>query len=348
MKKIIHFDLDYFFAQVELLDKPELHDQPVAIGGTSMRRGVLSTCNYVARRYGLHSAMPTFKALELCPRLILLKSNFNKYSEYSKKVFDIFYEFTDQVQVVSVDEAYLDVTDCSAFNNCATDIAKEIKRRVYETTGLTGSAGVSYNKLLAKIASEYNKPDGLFVITPKVFEQIGDRISVTKINGVGKVTAERMKELKINTFGDLKRYSKLDLINLFGRFGVNLYDYCRGHDRRIVSTERERKSLSVERTFSQNMLDSNSMLGELKVCFNEFSTRMDKYDEVQIKSCFVKIKYADFTQTTIEYGCRAFSEKIFSDLFLKRFSERKEPVRLLGVGVRFNCDKGGESQLRLI
>lgn len=347
MKKIIHFDLDYFFAQVELLDRPELRDKPVAIGGTSLRRGVLSTCNYVARKYGLRSAMPTFKALELCPHLILLGSNFGKYKKYSKMVFEVFYEYTDLVQAVSVDEAYLDVTDCPLFDNSATKIAQDIKKKIFARTGLTGSAGVSYNKLLAKIASEHNKPDGLFVITPQVFQKIGKNIKVSKINGVGKVMEQKLKSLNIETFGDLQKFSKADLVGMFGKFGSVLYNYCRGIDERSVKTESVRKSLSVERTFYENMIDEQKLRTQLVTCYDEFTRRMERYSDAHIKSCFVKIKYSDFSQTTIEMAGQDFNLETFQVLFGRRFAERADPIRLIGLGVRFQT-KAPSAQLSLI
>ena len=348
MKKIIHFDLDYFFAQVELLDRPDLRNKPVAIGGPSLRKGVLSTCNYVARKYGLHSAMPTFKAFELCPDLVILKSNFSKYREYSQKVFEVFYKYSKKVQVVSVDEAYIDVTEYCSQGILAIDVAKEMKEEIYTITGLTGSAGVSYNKMLAKIASEINKPNGLCVISPEVFNKYGHEIKVSKINGVGKVMKEKLSSLGIETFGDLQKFSKLDLINLFGKFGAVLFDYCRGIDNREVRIDRVRKSLSVERTFYTNIMNEQKLRSELTNCFDEFNRRFEKYKEFKIKSSFVKIKYSDFTQTTIECSADEINEKSFQVLFGRRFAERADPVRLLGLGVRFQIENENKDQLTLI
>lgn len=345
LRKIIHFDMDYFYAQVEERDNPALKNKPVGIGGG--KRGVLCTANYVARRYGVRSAMPTFMALQKCPNIVFIKPNFHKYKEASQKVFEVFQEFTDKVEGLSLDEAYLDVTDCPEFGNSATLIAKEIKRRVYERTGLTGSAGVSYNKLLAKIASEINKPNGLFTLSPESSEEIIREFPVTKIWGVGQKTNEKMKSLGITTFGDLQLFSKLDLEGYFGSFGPSLYNYCRGIDNRNVKPERERKSLSVERTFFDNINDKIHLAGYLEKNFEEMIGRLEKHKDRSLKTIFIKIKYADFTQTTIEEPFEELTLEKFQSLFERRFDERPEAARLLGTGVKFHADIRFSSQMIL-
>jgi len=344
VRKIIHIDMDYFFAQVELLDRPELKNKPVAIGGLSSNgRGVLSTCNYVARKYGVRSAMPSFIALQKCPNLIFLKSNYSKYTEVSKKIFDIFKRYTDIVQVVSVDEAYLDVTDSPLFFNSATLMAEDIRKAIFKETGLTASAGVSFNKMLAKISSEINKPDGLFVIEPKTAHSIIPKFDVSLINGVGKVTKAKLYDNGIHTFSDLEKYTKLDLINLMGSYGPTLFDYCRGIDHRDVVTSRERKSLSVERTFFEDLLDENELKNKLQMCFEEMMERLKKHSERIVKTIFIKIKYSDFQQTTIEQGLENLTFESFYSLFEQKFSECKEKVRLLGLGVKFHSqDQQGQ------
>ena len=332
--------MDYFYAQVEERDNPALKNKPVAVGGASSRRGVLCTCNYEARKLGLHSAMPTYQAINKCPNLILLPPNFEKYQQASQHIFEIFSDYTDKVQGISLDEAYLDVTACERNYNSATLIAKEIKKRIYKETGLTASAGVSFNKLLAKVASELNKPNGLVVITPENIIHKIQNLSVKRIWGVGDVTYKKMQKLGIENFYDLQSLSKLDLINYFGSMGPILYDYCRGVDHRNVIAHRERKSLSVERTFSENLVNTNMIMEHLKLCYAEMKERLSSHIERQIKNIFIKIKYADFQQTTIE---KQSSEKIstflsmkeFEQLFLQRFSERIDPIRLIGTGVRF-------------
>lgn len=344
-RKIIHFDMDYFYAQVEERDNPALKHRPVGIGGG--KRGVLCTANYVARRFGVRSAMPTFMALQKCPELLLVKPNFHKYKEASSEIFDIFHEYTDQVEGLSLDEAYLDVTDCEKLGNSATLIAKDIKEKVFERTGLTGSAGVSYNKLLAKISSDINKPNGLFTLDPNSAENIIKSFPVTKISGVGAKTAEKMDALGLRTFEDLQRMGKFDLEGHFGSFGPSLYMYARGVDYREVKPERERKSLSVERTFFDNISDRIQLAAHLEKIFEEMSGRLQKHKERGLKTIFVKIKYADFTQTTVEEPFESFSLEKFQSLFERRFSERSEAARLLGAGVKFHADARFSSQLIL-
>lgn len=333
-KKIIHIDMDCFFAAVELRDRPELRSKPVAIGGMSGGRGVLCTANYEARKYGVGSAMATAIACKKCPSLILIKPNFRKYKEVSDQVFEIFGEYTDIIQGLSLDEAYLDVTECERNHNLAVKMAKEIREKITKVTRVTASAGVSYNKLLAKIASELNKPNGQFTITPWDAHKIIPQFPVGYINGVGKVTKAKMQRLGFNTFEDLEKCSKLDLVGHFGRFGPTLYNYCRGIDSREVITERERKSLSTERTFEADIKDVSVIKQNIAVIYQELLTRLKKCSDRKIKTLFVKIKYDDFEQTTIEKSNLIISEKIFIDLLLERY-EMNRPVRLIGVGVKF-------------
>jgi DNA polymerase-4 len=345
-RKIIHVDMDYFFAQVEIKDKPELANLPVAIGSQSSRRGVLSTCNYIARSFGVRSAMPTYKALELCPDLVLLGSNFSKYKEASEKVFSIFYEYTDKVECISIDEAYLDVTECQEFSNSATLIAKDILERIYLLTGLTASAGVSYNKLLSKIASEKLKPNGLYIIPPNTKKCFYESLSVMKINGVGKVLNEKLLKKNILTFGDLQKYSKLDLINNFGSFGNSLYYYSRGEDFRDVTISRERKSLSVERTFEFNIDNISQLALKLTDCYEEMINRLKKFEDRDVKTICLKIKFSSFIQITIEKPAIDLSYDSFHDLLVSNGYKITEPVRLIGLGVKFfGSEKGNQLAL---
>ena len=353
LKKIIHFDMDYFYAQVEIRDNPSLIGQPIAIGGLKNRRGVLCTCNYEARKFGVHSAMPTFQAIKKCPELIVLRPNFEKYQNVSKQIFNIFRQYTDKVQGISLDEAYLDVTNCEHNFNSATLIAQEIQKRIYQETALTGSAGVSYNKLLAKIASDLNKPNGLVVFTPENIIKKIQGLSVKKIWGVGSVTYSKMQRLGLTTFSDLQSLSKLDLINHFGSMGPVLYEYCRGIDHRPVISHHQRKSLSVERTFHENLINPNIIKEQLKYCYAEMKERLKFHLERHVKNIFIKIKYADFHQTTIEKQSFKVDSSLltmeeFEQLFLKRFSERIDPIRLIGTGVRFyNSDNDLQLSLPL-
>ena len=335
MRKIIHVDMDYFFAQVEERDNPELKDKPVAIGGYSNGRGVLSTSNYIARKYGVRSAMPTAKALKLCPHLVLVKPTFEKYRKASSQVFEIFQSYSNKVQPLSLDEAYIDVTDCEKFGNDAIKIAQAIREEIFDKTKLTASAGVSYNKFLAKIASDIFKPNGLAVIRPENVEEKISHFSIKKMMGVGNVTSKKMNALGIYTFKDIQKYSKLDLINMFGDYGVTLFNCARGIDNREVNSSRVRKSLSVERTFSENLNREEELLIKLETCYEEMKERLQKHDDKFIKSIFVKIKSSDFSQTTIEAQVPVEWDE-FKKLFCKRFEviENKN-IRLLGTGVRF-------------
>lgn len=343
-KKIIHLDMDYFFAQVEIRDNPSLKGRPVAIGSPDGSRGVLCTCNYIAREFGVRSAMPSFKAKQLCPDLIFIKPEFNKYKEASEKVFNIFSEYTDIIEGISIDEAYLDVGDSDHCFNSATWMAQEIRQRILKETGLTASAGVSYNKLLSKIGSEYNKPNGIFVLPPGHIDEFIKNVPISNMWGVGKVTQEKMNTLNISQFGDLHKYSKLDLINIFGNHGANLYNYARGIDNRAVETSRERKTLSVENTFYEDISSLEEIKLKLLDAHTQMSSRLKKYGERFIKSNFVKIKFNDFTQTTVETQFDGqLSFEVFLELALKRLGDSFRPIRLIGTGVRFvSEDKKGQ------
>lgn len=334
MRKIIHVDMDYFYAQVEERDRPELKGRPVAIGGMTNGRGVLCTSNYIARKYGVYAAMPTAKGIKLCPKLVLISPNFQKYKIVSEEIFHIYEQFSEKVQKLSLDEAYIDVTECSKFSNDAVAIAREIKQRVYTKTKLTVSAGISFNKLLAKIGSDLFKPNGLAVLRPENIAENIAHFPTSKISGVGKVTQKRLADFGIQTFGDLQRHSKLDLINILGDYGVKLYDYCRGVDHRLVASKRQRKSLSREHTFDEDCRDINKLKQKLLRVFYDVERRLEKFDNRHCKNIFVKIKYSDFQSTSIESQL-SFDYKNIEYLFEKRYSESPRSVRLLGVGVKF-------------
>lgn len=326
--------MDYFYAQVEERDNPSLKGKPVAIGGLMGGRGVLCTSNYIARKFGVKAAMPTVQAIKQCPGLVLVPPNFNKYKEVSEKIFDIYYQFTKKIQKLSLDEAYLDVTECTKFNNDAVAIAKEIKRRIYGKTKLTASAGVSYNKLLAKIGSDLHKPDGIAILRPEGIVKNISEFPISKIWGVGKVSQKRMNLFGIYTFGDLQKYSRLDLVNMFGDFGASLHDFCRGKDSRAVEGNGERKSLSVERTFQEDIDDRLILKQKLYEAFDEMKSRLSKHEDRKIKNIFVKVKFHDFSSTTIE-SQQLCEYQNFEVLLEKRLNQSKLPVRLVGVGVKF-------------
>lgn len=226
-RKIIHIDMDCFFAAIEIRDNPLLKNKPVAIGGLPENRGVLSTCNYIARKYGLHSAMPSVRALQLCPKLILLPVKMEKYKAASKVLYRIFKQYTPLVEPLSLDEAFIDVTDCQYCKGSATLIAETIKRRIKKELKLTASAGVAPNKFLAKVASDWEKPDGLFVITPDKIDLFIQKLPIEKIFGVGRVTAKKLHAVQIKTCHDLQQFSLAQLQEKFGKMGERFYDLCR-------------------------------------------------------------------------------------------------------------------------
>lgn len=338
--------MDAFFAAVEMRDNPALRNVPMAVGGSSDRRGVIATSNYEARKFGVRSAMATAHALKLCPQLVLVRGRMEKYKEASDIVFEIFHEYTELVEGLSLDEAYLDVTDCKLFNNSATLIAQDIRKKIYERTGgLTASAGIAPNKLLAKMASDLNKPNGQFTISPSEVDHFIQKIPVEKIHGVGKVTAKYMHDLGIKTCLDMQAYSRSEMIHLFGKFGDALFDYCRGHDERDVETEYERKSLGTEETYSKDISSLDEMKEQVKRMVQEMREALENYPERTIKNLHVKIKYFDFKVTTIE-RVMPFSEENYLYLLEERWFQDPRPVRLLGVGVKFE-DVEGLSQLPL-
>lgn len=288
--------MDAFYASIEQRDFPEYRGKPLIVGG-STRRGVVAAASYEARRYGIYSAMPTLTALHRYPDLIIAKPRFNVYKQVSRQMMQIFRSYTDLVEPLSLDEAYLDVTDNKYNMPSATLIAREIKVKIKEATLLTASAGVSVNKFLAKIASDMDKPDGLYVILPEQAESFIEELPVGKFFGVGKVTAARMKKLGIHKGMDMKGKNKAELIKLFGKNGSFFYDICRGIDRRPVNPERIRKSFGKERTFEDD-LSSLDEINEVLRNITELVCRdLDKYG-IRGKTLTVKVKYHDFKQIT--------------------------------------------------
>ena len=285
--------MDAFFAAVYIRDHPEVKGKPVICGGPANSRGVVSTCSYEARKYGVHSAMPSFQAHKLCPHGIFVRPDFDKIREASEIVRKIFYEYSDLVEPVSIDEAYLDVTENKMSIDSATEIAKQIREKIFERTKLTASAGVSYNKFLAKIASEMNKPDGLTVILPQKALQVLEELPIGKFHGIGKVTEKRMNYLGIRNGKDLKERSMKELIKHFGKVANFYYYIVRGTDNRQVTTSRIRKSLGCERTFAKDIDDVEDMLEILKTISQKISGKMQE-KKFKAKTLTVKIKYANF------------------------------------------------------
>lgn len=348
MRKIIHCDADCFFAAIEMRDDPSLANRPIAVGGSSDKRGVISTCNYEARRFGVRSAMPSSHAKRLCPDLLILPHRMEAYREASLQMRSIFYEYTELVEPLSLDEAFLDVSDSEFHQGSATLIAQEIRTRIYKAVGITVSAGIAPNKFLAKIASDWNKPNGQYVITPNKVPEFVAQLPVKKIYGVGKAMATKLAELNIFTCSDLQKFSVFELTQRFGQMGTRLYHLSRGIDDRQVTVDRRRKSLSVENTFTQDLPSLTHCLHELPSLSQQLAIRLRRVDEdYKIIKLFVKIKFSDFSTTTIERTASAVSLSELQSLCAEAYERKHMPVRLLGVGVRFIDLREGNNCLQL-
>lgn len=336
MRKIIHIDMDAFYASVEQRDRPELRGKPVAVGGSS-RRGVVASASYEARRFGVRSAMPSMTAQRLCPQIIFVKSRFDVYREVSSQIRAVFLEYTDLVEPLSLDEAYLDVTENKKNLRSAILIARQIRQKIVEETQLTASAGVSFNKFLAKVASDINKPDGLKVILPEEAEAFLEKLPVEKFHGIGKVTAKRMKKMGLYTGGDLKKMSELELVRRFGKAGLHYYKIVRAEDDRPVNPNRIRKSIGAERTYSDDLTELPVMKEKVTYLCKVVFGHMEKKDNFG-RTLTLKIKYNDFKVIT---RSRTFGGE------LKKLSDMEEAaihlleenilpddrIRLLGVAV---------------
>lgn len=336
MKKIIHVDMDCFYAAVEVKFRPELKGKPLGIGGPPNTRSVLCTASYEARKFGVRSAMPSSQAVRLCPQLILIPPHFDLYKNESKKVREIFERFTNKIEPLSLDEAYLDVTECTQFGGSATLIAQEIRRLIQTELNLTASAGIAPNKFLAKIASDWKKPNGQFVVRPQDIEGFVKDLKIEKIFGVGKVTAQKMHEYGLFTCADIQKHSVFELKKWFGSRAQDLYDFSRGIDDREVESQWERKSLSVEETYNKDLQTMEECLAQVPSLYQEWLRRVDRGDyRDSIRGITVKLKFFDFKQTTHEEVIHHFpTEKDFLRLLEKAWLRRASPVRLVGLGVR--------------
>lgn len=348
LRKIIHVDCDCFFAAIEMRDDPSLARRPLAVGGAAERRGVISTCNYEARAYGVRSAMASAHAMRLCPDLLIVKPRMEAYREASAQIHEIFSRYTERIEPLSLDEAFLDVSGCEHFAGSATRIAADIRQRVWKQLRITVSAGVAPNKFLAKIASDWNKPDGLFVITPDQVEDFVRDLPVTRLHGVGKVTADKLARLGIRRCADLRDWSRFDLGREFGAFGERLWNLARGIDERPVRSESRRQSVSVERTYERDLPDLPACLTQLPPLLDELTRRMARLDSgYQPGKPFVKVKFHDFTQTTLEQVGAGLELDDYAGLLENAFARGAKPVRLIGVGVRLIDTRGDFEQLRL-
>ena len=324
--------MDCFYAAIELRERPELVGHPVAVGGGSPR-GVVTTCNYEARAFGVRSAMPGFKARELCPDLIFLPVRFALYRESSAVIRKILLSYTPLVEPLSLDEAFMDV---SALDRYAWDVAKELRARIFDETGLTSSAGIAPNKMLAKIASEWRKPNGQFAVPPNKVEGFMGALPIKKLWGIGPKGAERFANLGIQTCGDLQKYSLTEMVQAFGRWGRELYALCRGEDDRPVEPNRIRKSLSNECTYSQNLKSLDACERAIDELIADLQDELrQKASLRQIRKAFVKVKFADFSRTTKECLSHSATRDVFHALLKEAHARKEKHVRLLGVGVRF-------------
>ena len=334
-RKIIHVDMDAFYASVEQMDNPELKGKPLAVGGSEVR-GVVSAASYEARKFGVRSAISGIQAKKLCPDLIFVRPRFDRYKEISKKIRKIFLDYTDLVEPLSLDEAYLDVTENKKGNPSATLIAQEIRKRIFEEVGLTASAGISVNKFVAKIASDYNKPNGQKTVNPDEVEAFLEKLDIKKFYGVGKVTAEKMYQLGIFTGYDLKQKTLEYLEKHFGNSGFHYYQICRGIHNSAVKPNRKIKSVGAERTFGENLSSEIFMEERLQSIAKELEKRLQK-SKISGKTITLKIKYSDFTLQTRSKTLPYFvSDKniildVAKDLL---YQERlRNSVRLLGISI---------------
>ena len=335
-RKIIHIDMDAFYASIEQRDNPSLKGKPVIVGGNPQGRGVVATCSYEARKYGIHSAMPCKIAYKRCPYAVFVRPRFEVYKQVSYEIRQIFYKYTDLVEPLSLDEAFLDVTENKMNIKYATQVAKLIKKEIYETTGLTASAGVSYNKFLAKLASDYNKPNGLTVITKDNAQEFLDNLPIKKFFGIGKVTQKTLKSLGIENGYDLRQLDVNQLENIFKNRGYLFYQLARGIDYREVEPHRERKSIGAETTLTENLdIEDEKLIHILDELCEEVANRAS-YLNKKGKTVVLKIKYGDFTQITRSLSVNnpiASHEDIRINIYnlFKNIEHNHQGVRLIGV-----------------
>lgn len=334
MRKIIHIDMDCFYAAIEMRDNPSLSNIPLAIGGRADRRGVICTANYMARRYGVHSAMSTALALKHCPQLRIIPGRMSLYKEISWKIRQILLDFTQLVEPISLDEAYLDVT--THYHGSATLIANAIRQRIFNQLSLTASAGIAPVKFLAKIASDMNKLNGQYVITPDQVANFIYPLPLRKIPGVGKVTAQRLQKMGLETCGDIQQFDFITLVKELGKFGQILWDLSHGVDPRSINSERLPKSVGVERTVAKDIYQWDDCIKIIERLYPELETRLAKIKpELSIASQGVKMKFTDFQLTTQEHSYPILSKGDLIQIAQQIWQQRRaDPgVRLVGLHI---------------
>ena len=350
IRKIIHVDMDAFYASIEQRDNPELQGKPVAVGG-SRERGVVAAASYEARKYGVKSAMPSKIAYSQCPDIIFVKPRFDVYKAVSKEIREVFLEYTDLVEPLSLDEAYLDVTHNKAGLPSATLISRDIKKKIKEKTGLTASAGVSYNKFLAKTASDMDKPDGLYVITPDQGPDFVEKLAIGRFHGIGKKTAEKMHRMGIFRGKDLKKYDLASLTHIFGKVGHYYYNICRGIDEREVKPDRKRKSMGNERTFDEDIYGRDKQLERLMYIAELLEEDLKRLP-VRARTLTLKLRYGDFQTITRSRTLvnQWFDAEKIRQLARELFDETEmdqRSIRLLGLSLSNFIEKNESIQLTL-
>lgn len=346
-RKIIHIDMDAFYASVEQRDNKELRGKPVIVGGSPESRGVVATCSYEARKFGIHSAMPSKVAYVRCPHAIFVPPRFDVYHKVSCQIREIFKRYTDIIEPLSLDEAYLDVTENKKGIEYASVVAKSIKFEIYKEIGITSSAGVSYNKFLAKIASDYQKPNGLTVITPEKAQEFIDKLPIKKFFGIGKVTEKTLKMMGINNGYDLRNMDLIQLETIFKKKGYDMYNFARGIDHRPVKVSRERKSVGAETTFISNAnFDSDELNEHIKEVVKDVYMRLNSINKCG-KTITVKVKYEDFQQVTKRHTLKT-SIHTYDDILgntnilIEKIKDKNKQIRLIGVSISNLSDKEKE------
>jgi DNA polymerase-4 len=344
--------MDAFYASVEQRDQPEYKGKPLVVGGSPDRRGVVAAASYEARRYGIHSAMPSRTAIQKCPHLIFVRPRFEVYRQVSDMVREIFHSFTDLVEPLSLDEAYLDVTHNKRGLPSATLIAREIKAKIFAETNLTASAGISINKFLAKTASAINKPDGLYLIPPEKAESFVEQLQIDKFYGIGSATAKKMHEAGVFTGADLKKWTEMDLLRKFGKVGSFYFHIVRGQDDRAVEPNRVRKSIGAEESFAEDLVDRHQMFNALEEICTTLQKRVEE-SATSGRTLTLKVKYADYQQVT---RSRTFLESLHDrDVIMKTAMSlldateaQLKRVRLLGLALsNLDCEKEEEEHVQL-
>ncbi len=360
-RKIIHIDMDCFYAAIEMMDNPSLKGKPLAVGGHKESRSVLCTANYEARKFGVHAALSSAIAVKRCPHLIIVKPRFDRYKEISESIQKIFYAYTDHVEMLSLDEGYLDVTQyCEENNIYATKVAKEIRDRIFNEIGLTASAGIAPNKFLAKVSSDWNKPNGQWVIPPDQAGHFAYQLDLAKVPGIGAKTLLRCHELGVYKLGDIKEKGQLWTCDHFGKSGPGLYLKSQGLHFSEVGNHSQRKSISCEHTFAQDLQSIHEIDDQFPLLLDDLKDRVERYykregDPAPVHKLFIKMKTKDFKNHTHELICekkKKWDLELFKGLGKHLYDHiGRPPIRLLGIGVKlhytFKDELENLGQLRL-